>query len=74
MQIKVNNVSIECVKGDIASQPDITAIVNATTVALSTIHSLLPDLNHLKTIRFVLFSQNDYEVYESKIKLMFSKK
>jgi O-acetyl-ADP-ribose deacetylase (regulator of RNase III) len=179
MQIKVNNVSIECVKGDIASQPDITAIVNAanaqlrrgggvagaihraagpelekeciplgpikpgeavisgghnlpndfvihclgpvygndkpedkrlsdcyrnaielaekhhiesiafpaistgvfgypiedaTTVALSTIHSLLPDLKHLKTIRFVLFSQNDYEVYESKIKLMFSKK
>jgi len=45
-------------------------IEDAVQVALKTGYDLLPDLKHLRTIRFVLFSQNDYEVYESAIKRM----
>ncbi len=48
-------------------------IEDAANVTLSTIQELLTNLKHLKTIRFVLFSQSDYEVYESAIKQVVSK-
>ncbi len=43
-------------------------IDDAATVALSTVRDLTPLIKHLKEIRFVLFSENDYKVYESAMK------
>ncbi|MFP4469023.1 MAG: macro domain-containing protein, partial [Bacteroidales bacterium] len=40
----------------------------ATDVALAAIEEVVPTLKHVKTIRFVLFGKNDYEVYEEKLK------
>lgn len=34
MQVKISNIIIECIKGDIASQPGFTAIVNAANAYL----------------------------------------
>jgi O-acetyl-ADP-ribose deacetylase (regulator of RNase III) len=48
-------------------------IKDAVHVALKTVVELLPDLKHLRVIRFVLFSQSDYDVYESAIKQMVAK-
>ncbi len=40
----------------------------ATDVALDAIKEMAPTLKQVKTIRFVLFGKNDYEVYEEKLK------
>ncbi|MFW5754490.1 MAG: macro domain-containing protein, partial [Marinilabiliaceae bacterium] len=40
----------------------------ATDVALAAIEEVATTLKHVKTIRFVLFGKNDYEVYEEKLK------
>ena len=40
-------------------------IEDATKVALDTILEILPELEEVKTIRFVLYSQNDLEVYKN---------
>ncbi len=36
MERRVNNITIECVRGDIANQPDIDAVVNAANAELRT--------------------------------------
>jgi len=40
----------------------------ATDVALKTVKGMLPDLQQVKVIRFVLFSEQDYRIYEKKLK------
>lgn len=40
-------------------------IETATKVALNTILEMLPELEKVETIRFVLYSKNDLEVYKS---------
>ncbi|MGM0377232.1 MAG: macro domain-containing protein [Bacteroidota bacterium] len=40
----------------------------ATDMALATIKEVAPTLDHVKTIRIVLFGKSDYEVYEEKMK------
>ncbi|MFP4447493.1 MAG: macro domain-containing protein [Bacteroidales bacterium] len=43
-------------------------IGNATDIALKTINEVIPELSHVKKIRFVLFSAKDYQIYEKKMK------
>ncbi|MBS3776735.1 MAG: macro domain-containing protein, partial [Bacteroidales bacterium] len=40
----------------------------ATDVALETIRKMIPDLEQVKVIRFVLFSGRDYWIYDKKLK------
>ncbi len=40
----------------------------ATDIALKTIKGMIPNLQQVKTIRFVLFSEHDYRIYEKKLK------
>lgn len=42
----------------------------ATNVALETIKGMIPDLEQIKVIRFVLFDERDYKIYENKLKDM----
>ncbi|MEF8809694.1 MAG: macro domain-containing protein [Bacteroidales bacterium] len=42
----------------------------ATDVALETVRGMIPDLEQVKVIRFVLFSGRDYRIYENKLKGM----
>lgn len=39
----------------------------ATEIALKTIYATLPSLSHLTYIRFVLFSENDFEIYKKNL-------
>lgn len=43
-------------------------IGDATDIALKTINEVIPELSHVKKIRFVLFSAKDYQIYEKKMK------
>jgi O-acetyl-ADP-ribose deacetylase (regulator of RNase III) len=43
-------------------------IQEATDVALSTLREVMPALKKVKTIRFVLFGEQDYEIYVDKLK------
>ncbi|MBK6266043.1 macro domain-containing protein [Marivirga sp. S37H4] len=45
---------------------------DATDVALGTIKAVAPTLNHIKLIRFVLFSDSDLTVYKNKMKILSS--
>ncbi|MEF8844490.1 MAG: macro domain-containing protein [Bacteroidales bacterium] len=42
----------------------------ATEIALETVRGMLPDLEQVKVIRFVLFSERDYRIYENKLKAL----
>ncbi len=42
----------------------------ATDIALETVRGMIPDLEQVKVIRFVLFSERDYRIYENKLKGM----
>jgi len=42
----------------------------ATDVALETVRGMIPDLEQVKVIRFVLFSGRDYRIYEEKMKAL----
>ncbi|MCS7231286.1 MAG: macro domain-containing protein [Elusimicrobiota bacterium] len=42
-------------------------IKEATEVAISTVFELLKELKHIKIIRFVLFSKEDFEIYLKEI-------
>ncbi|MFW6019908.1 MAG: macro domain-containing protein [Bacteroidales bacterium] len=42
----------------------------ATDVALKTVKEMLPELGSVRVIRFVLFGEKDYKVYEEKLKSM----
>lgn len=46
-------------------------IEEATDVALKTIKASLDHLNHVKTIRLVLYGKKDYELYERKFREIF---
>lgn len=45
-------------------------IKEATEVAIQTVIQMAPDLKHLKKVRFVLYSDGDYEVYTGIINLL----
>lgn len=45
-------------------------IKEATDVALKTIKEVIPNLEQVRVIRFVLFSKSDYKIYEEKLKEM----
>lgn len=42
----------------------------ATDVALETVRGMIPDLEQVKVIRFVLFSERDYRIYDKKLKAL----
>lgn len=42
----------------------------ATNVALETVRGMIPDIEQVKVIRFVLFSERDYRIYEEKLKAL----
>lgn len=46
----------------------------ATQAALQTIYKMLPTLNYVKHIRFVLFSSSDFEIYKSELTSIFDEK
>ena len=46
----------------------------ATQVALNTVNQVLPTLRHVKCIRFVLFSEAELDIYNSKLTAIFDSK
>ena len=86
MKKTISGVTIECIKGNITSQADVTAIVNAANaqlgmgggvagafgypveeaaeVAFRTIIEIVPELRHVKGIRFVLYSNRGLDIHE----------
>lgn len=42
----------------------------ATDVALQTVKETIPELQHVQLVRFVLFGERDYKIYEKKLEKM----
>lgn len=57
---KITSIAYPAISTGIFGYP----IEEATQVAVETIKNLIPKLKFIKTIRFVLFSKEDFEVYD----------
>ncbi|MFP4019262.1 MAG: macro domain-containing protein [Bacteroidales bacterium] len=61
---KIDSIAFPAISTGVFGYP----IGDATDIALKTISEIIPELSHVKKIRFVLFSAKDYQIYEKKMK------
>jgi len=63
-EYKIQSIAFPAISTGIFGYP----IKEAAQVAINTAKDTVPQLKHLKIIRFVLFSKNDYDVFNSELK------
>lgn len=64
MEIKISDLKLELLQGDIVRQDDI----EAAEISLRSIKNIAKSLDNLKLICFVLYNESDLQVYQSTAK------